>query len=78
MVAAGVAASVSTPKEVLKKLGLNPERSYSPDEVKFGGVLGLLDLEDRTKDMSEMDVGRMRWACDTLDETQKFSKIRRT
>ena len=49
--------------------------TYSTDEVKFGGVLGILDLEDRTKEMREMDVGRMRWACETLDETHKFSKI---
>ena len=76
MTAAGVAASVSTPKEVLRKLGLGDGgATYFTDEVKFGGVLGILDLEDRTKEMSEMDVGRMRWACETLDETHKFSKI---
>ena len=34
-----------------------------------------MDLEDRTKPMSEMGVGRMRWACEILDETHKFSKI---
>ena len=49
--------------------------AYSPDEVKFGGVLGILDLEGRAKEMSEMDVGRMRWACEILDETHTFSKI---
>ena len=49
--------------------------TYSTDEVKFGGVLGILDLEDRAKGMSEMDVGRMRWACESLDESHKFSKI---
>ena len=76
MTAAGVAASVSTPKEVLRKLGLGDGgAAYSTDEIKVGGVLGMLDLEDRAKEMSEMDVGRMRWACEILDETHKFSKI---
>ena len=37
--------------------------------------VGFLDLEDRTKEMSDMDVGRMRWACEIFDETYKFSKI---
>ena len=76
MVAAGIAAAVASPKDVLKRLGLgSDEITYSADEVKFGGALGFLDLEDRAKEMSEMDVGRMRWACETLDETHKFSKI---
>ena len=76
MTAAGVAAAVASPKEVLKKLGVGDFGTvYCPDEVKFGGALGFLDLEDRAKEMSEMDVGRMRWACETLDETRKFGKI---
>ena len=76
MAPVGVAAAVATPNEVLRKLGVNSDgTAYSTDEVKFGGVLGLLDLEDRTKEMSDMDVGRMRWACELLDETHKFSKI---
>ena len=41
MVAAGIAAAVASPKEVLKKLGLgSDETTYSADEVKFGGALG--------------------------------------
>ena len=76
MTAAGVAAAVASPKEVLKKLGVGADgTAYYAEEVKFGGALGFLDLEDRAKEMSEMDVGRMRWACETLDETHKFSKI---
>ena len=34
-----------------------------------------MDLEDRTKPMSELDVGRMQWACEVLDETRKFGKL---
>ena len=76
MTAVGIAAGVASPKEVLRKLGVGVDgTAYSADEVKFGGALGFLDLEDRAKEMSEMDVGRMRWACETLDETHKFSKI---
>eukprot|EP00974_Lingulodinium_polyedra_P000450 45217-Lingulodinium_polyedra.AAC.1 len=50
----------------MKKLG----GSYTPDQVKFGGVRGMLDLADRVKPISDMDTGRMRWACELLDETQ--------
>ena len=61
MTAAGVAAAVASPKEVLKKLGVEAEEpTYSADEVKFGGTLGFLVLEDRAKEMSEMEVGRMQ------------------
>ena len=57
----GVANALSTPKEVLRKLGVGAGgAAYSADEVKFGGVLGCLDLEDRAKDISEMHVARMR------------------
>ena len=70
MTAVGVAAAVASPKEVLKNLGVDVEgTAYSADEVKFGGALGFLDLGDRAKEMSEMDVGRMRWACDHSGET---------
>ena len=49
MTAAGVAAATASPKEVLKKLGVDQADgpAYSADEVKFGGTLGFLDLEDR-------------------------------
>ena len=61
MSAVGVAAAQASPKEVLKKLGVEASgNAYSADEVKFGGTLGFLDLEDRAKEMSEMDVGRMQ------------------
>ena len=73
MIACGSAASVLMPKDITNKLSEDGNQ-YVPDEVKFGGVLGWLDLDDRTKPMSEMDIGRMRWACEVLDETRKFSK----
>ena len=52
MLAAGTAVATATPKQVLDKLHGTSDASYLPDEVKFGGVLGNLDLEDRTKPMS--------------------------
>ena len=75
MLAVGNAAGLATPKEVAKKLEGEANTTYHPDEVKFGGVLGWLDLNDRVKPIADMDVGRMRWACEKLDETHKFSKI---
>ena len=47
---------------------------YTSEEVKFGGVLGTLDVADRVKPVEDVDIGRMRWACEVLDETQRFSK----
>ena len=65
MLASGHAVATASPKEVLKKLtGHNVGDVYLPDEVKFGGTFGMLDLDDRAKPMSETDVGRMRWACE--------------
>ena len=77
MNAVGIAAATATPKDVLRNLGVGNVGvcAYSADEVKFGGAFGFLDLEDRAKEMSEMDVGRMRWACETLDESHKFNII---
>ena len=75
MLALGTQAALTTPKDVLKQMGADGTSVCLPDEVKFGGAFGWLDLKDRCKPMSEMDVGRMRWACETLDETHKFSKV---
>ena len=35
----------------------------------------MLNLEDRIKPFDELDVGRMRWACEVLDETRKVSQV---
>ena len=43
--------------------------------VMFGGTLGMLDLTNRVKPMGQLDVGRMRWACEVLDQEQALSKV---
>ena len=48
---------------------------YTSDEVKFGGVLGMLDVVDRVAPVVDTDSGRARWARDVLDEAQRFSKV---
>eukprot|EP00974_Lingulodinium_polyedra_P101466 9830066-Lingulodinium_polyedra.AAC.1 len=35
----------------------------------------MLDATDRVKPVSDMDVGRVRWAFGLLDETRKFSTV---
>eukprot|EP00974_Lingulodinium_polyedra_P080638 7812846-Lingulodinium_polyedra.AAC.1 len=35
----------------------------------------MLDVTDRVKPVSDMDVGRVRWAFELLDETHKFSTV---
>ena len=67
----GQSAATTTPKEVLSKM----KQNFAPYVVKLGGCLGMLDLEDRVKPFDELDVGRMRWACEVLDETHKFNKV---
>ena len=69
----GSAAATATPREVVAKLGTAGH--YAPDAVKFGGTLGLLNCSDRVAPISDMDVGRMRWACEVLDETHKCSTV---
>ena len=69
----GSAAATATPKEVVAKLGTAGQ--YAPDAVKFGGTLGLLNVTDRVAPISDMDVGRMRWACEVLDETHRISMV---
>ena len=59
----GSAAATATPKEVVAKLGTAGQ--YAPDAVKFGGTLAWLNVTDRVAPISDMDVGRMRWACET-------------
>ena len=69
----GQAAAVATPKAVKSKLK-GTGSPLPPDAVLFGGALGMLDLRDRVKPLDELDVGRMRWACEVLDAEGKFSK----
>ena len=69
----GKAAATSTPKQVVAKLGTTAQ--YSPDAVKFGGTLGMLNVRDRVAPISDMDVARMRYGCEVLDETHRFSKV---
>ena len=71
MTPVGQSAATTTPKEVLSKM----KQNFAPDAVKFGGCFGMLDLEDRIKPFDELDVGRMRWACEVLDETRKVSQV---
>ena len=71
MTPVGQSVATTTPKEVLSKM----KQNFAPDAVKFGGCFGMLDLEDRVKPFDELDVGRMPWACEVLDETHKFSKV---
>ena len=62
-------------QEMWKKLQGETSTPYRPEEVKFGGVLGMLDVADRVKPITELDAGRMRWACELLDQGQKFNKV---
>ena len=67
----GRAANTSTPRDVQNKLNT----PHGPDAIIFGGTFGMLDLGDRVKALPAMDVGRMRWACEVLDQEHKFSKL---
>ena len=71
VLARGKAAECATPATVHTKL----TSAGGPDSVIFGGALGMLDLQDRVKPLPILDVGRMRWACEALDQEGKIGKV---
>ena len=73
MMAVGGAAATATPKEVMKKLIGESSTQYSPEEVKFSGALGMLDEAYRAQPVGDIDIARMRGACEVLDEAQRFN-----
>ena len=62
----GQSVANTTPNAVLSIMN----QTFAPDAVKFGGCFGMLNLEDRIKPFDELDVDRVRWACQVLDETR--------
>ncbi len=69
----GSAMAPASPQQVCAKLGATG--AYTPDLAKFGGTLAMLSLTERVAPYSDMDVGRVRWACETLDVTDRFSEV---
>ena len=67
----GNAAATSTPAQVTQQMS----GSFGADVVVFGGTLGMLDLHDRVKPMDQLDMGRMRWACEVLDQERTLRKL---
>ena len=73
MVASGTSAHVLATREVKTKLGAMSDKDSG--SVVFGGTLGMLRLDHRIHPVVEMDLGRMRWACERLDQEGKISKL---
>ena len=67
----GKAAALSKPDAVTHAMS----GPHGAAAVVFGGTLGMLDLTNRVKPMDQLDVGRMRWACEALDQEQALSKV---
>ena len=61
LMALGAAAATATPKAVMHKVVGDFSTQYTSDEVKFGGVLGMLDVVDRVTQVDDKDIGRARW-----------------
>jgi hypothetical protein len=61
----------------MKRLFGEPSAQYTPEQVKFGGVPGMLDVAGRVKPVGDIDIGRMLWAGEVLDESQRFNKALR-
>eukprot|EP00974_Lingulodinium_polyedra_P131660 11218643-Lingulodinium_polyedra.AAC.1 len=56
----GSAAATTPPKGAMEKLGGSGDPGqYHSDQVKLGGVLGMLDVTDRVKPVSDMAAGRV-------------------
>ena len=71
----GGATGAATPTHIMKKMVGESSAQDTPEEVKFGGVLGMLNVADRVKPVEDIDIGRVRLACEVLDEPERFSKV---
>jgi len=71
----GGAAATTTLKYMIKKMVGESSARYIPEEVKLGGVHGMLDVADRVKPVEDIDIVRTSWAREVLDEPQRFSKV---
>ena len=69
------AAATTTPKYIMRKMVGESSAQYTPEEVKCGVALGMLEVADRVKPVEDIDIGRTRWACEGLEETQRFRKV---
>ena len=67
----GKSASATKPTDVLAKM----TGPHASDSVMFGGTLSMLDLSDRVKPMDQLDVGRMWWACEVLDQDRSLRRL---
>ena len=67
----GKSAAATKPNDVLGKM----TGPLASDSVTFGGTLSMLDLSDRVKPMDQLDVGRMRWACEVLDQDRSLRRL---
>ena len=67
----GKSAGATKPTDVLAKM----TGPHASDSVMFGGTLSMLDLSDRVKPMDQLDVGRMWWACEVLDQDRSLRRL---
>ena len=67
----GKAAKTSTPKDVKARM----TGEFAADSALFGGVFGYLDLRDRVKPLDQLDLGRMRWAAQVLDQDRTIRRL---
>ena len=67
----GKSAAATKPNDVLGKM----TGPLASDSVTFGGTLSMLDLSDRVKPMDQLDVGRMWWACEVLDQDRSLRRL---
>ena len=74
-VGGGGATATATPTQIMNNMVGESCAQYTLVEVKFHGALGMLDVADRVKPVADIDIGRMRWACEVLDGTKRFRKV---
>ena len=67
----GKSAAATKPTDVLAKM----TGPLASDSVTFGGTLSMLDLSGRVKPMDQLDVGRMWWACEVLDQDRSLRRL---
>ncbi len=73
--ALGQTAPALTSKEILQRLKEQEQRCVSAPYVLFSGTLAMLDLHARCQPIVNMDLAKMKYACEQLVATGDVNKV---
>ena len=73
----GLAAPILSPDEIKDKLR-KMEQTVSTSQVLFSGSLTMLDLDQRVEPMENLDMAKMKFACQMLSSPAEVPKVVQT